>query len=141
MFKVKKEHNDLECPIGHSFLYGEIKKMLSRDEFIAKYINELAFSFFNSNYTDREEFINDQYNAYIRTEKVNNIKQGDLLSDVLPEIVSIRAKDVISYTRDYLTVRCNIHAKRATKDHTLEEQILEGSLRIATEDLLKYIHS
>lgn len=26
MFKVKKEHNDLECPIGHSFLYGEIKK-------------------------------------------------------------------------------------------------------------------
>lgn len=26
MFKVRKEHNDLECPIGHSFLYGEIKK-------------------------------------------------------------------------------------------------------------------
>lgn len=103
--------------------------MLNKQEYTEKHLDLIALRYFkeNPNLT-KEQFIDQLYEEYRKFELVQEAKSGDLFLDVVP---ALRAKEVIlenivTITRDYVTLSIKLDG-------------INGSLRLSTEELYKYI--
>ena len=105
---------------------------MTREEFIAKNMSQLALDYFNApSGVSKEEFIDIKYKYYVATAKKKNAKPGQTLAEAfeVPVDTCIRIDDIPmkSVSRDYVILE---------KEIKLNNKVMNVQVRFKYKDLL-----